>query len=242
MILTLTFLAIVLGACLPSIVWIIFFLREELHPAPSRLLIYAFGAGATSSIFVLVAQFGVSKMTENFPSVLLPLVLLAFIEEFFKFGGAYSILSKPRALVRPMDAMVFTVTAALGFASIENIFALASVAGSFDINAFYPIANTIVMRFVGATMLHALASGIAGYFWAKGTFCGKRVQRITLGILLATAVHVAFNYLVVMYQEKDLLIYPGLFLTVILFFVLTDFEILRDDEAVLAEKNGVVVQ
>lgn len=242
MILALSFLAIVFGACLPSIVWIIFFLREELHPAPSRLLIYAFGAGATSSIFVLIAQFGVAKITDGSAFILIPLALLAFIEEFFKFGSAYSILSKPRSLLRPMDAMVFTVTAALGFASIENIFALASVAGSFDINSFYPIANTIVMRFVGATMLHALASGIVGYFWAKGVFCGALYRRLALGIVLATGIHVVFNYLVVVYQEKDLLIYPALFLTTILFFVLTDFEILRDEEHELEEKTGVVVQ
>jgi RsiW-degrading membrane proteinase PrsW (M82 family) len=98
------------------------------------------------------------------------------------------------------------------------------------------------MRVVGATMLHALASGVVGYFWAKGVFRGALYRQLAIGIVLATGIHVVFNYLVVVYQEKDLLIYPALFLTAILFFVLTDFEILRDDEHKLEEKSGVVVQ
>lgn len=225
------FLAILIGACLPSLLWLFFFLREDLHPAPRRILIYIFGAGAISSLFILVAQFLFEEASRGrMDSTLFILLGLATIEEIFKFFSAYFALWKSPDFSEPMDGMVYAMTAALGFASIENIFALAGTAGTSDFLSLYNIGYLIVVRFLGATMLHALAAGIVGYFWAKASFQGPFWRQITIGLILATAVHTAFNYLVILYQDRNLLIYPALFLAVILFFVITDFEILRSDE------------
>lgn len=228
MIIAIVFLAILIGACTPSIIWVTFFLKEDLHPAPKRTLIYIFGIGAMMSLVVVVAQFGFQKLINGgAESLIVMLIGLALIEEVFKFFGAYLAVYKSHDIKEPTDAMIFTITAALGFASIENIFALAGAAETFDLQSLYSIGYVIVIRFFGATLLHALASGIVGYYWAKAKFHGPFIPKIITGLVIATAVHVMFNYLVVMYQDKNLLIYPALFLATIMFFVIADFEILK---------------
>ena len=129
-----------------------------------------------------------------------------------------------------MNAMIFALAAALGFATVENIFALAGGLESFHLSSLYSAGYVLVVRFLGATMLHALTAGIVGYYWAKAAFKGPFFPIVALGIVLATGIHTAFNYLVVTYQSADLLLYPALFLVFILFFVITDFEILRENE------------
>lgn len=227
----LVFAAILLGACLPSILWILFFLKEELHPVPSRFLIYTFGAGAISSLFVLVAQFFFHEYVDSYiTGVFIPLAGLALIEEAFKFSAAFFAVYHTNELKEPEDAIILAVTAALGFASIENIFALAGSAETFNFFSLYSIGYVIIVRFIGATMLHALAAGIIGYYWARGGFRGRFWLNISFGVLAATAVHAIFNFLVLEFQDKNLLVYPALFLVTILFFVLTNFEAVREEE------------
>lgn len=227
---TLIFIIMVIGAVLPGILWLVFFIREDLHPVPRRVLIYTFGAGAISSFFVLTFQFIFHEVASERTGWIVILLGLAFIEEIFKFLSAYFAVWRDRNFKEPMHAMIFALAAALGFATVENIFALAGGISTFDFSSLYSAGYVLVVRFLGATMLHALAAGIVGYYWAKGTFKGHLFSQITLGVLIATAVHTIFNYLVVTYQESDLMLYPALFLVFILFFVITDFEILQENE------------
>ncbi len=49
-------------------------------------------------------------------------------------------------------------------------------------------------RFIGATFLHALASGLIGFFLAYSIFFPKRKYLLlTTGIILATVLHGLFN-------------------------------------------------
>ncbi len=43
-------------AVIPAIIWLVFFLREDLHPEPRRLLVVTFCFGALVSIPVLGMQ------------------------------------------------------------------------------------------------------------------------------------------------------------------------------------------
>ncbi len=234
------FFVILVGASFPSILWLSFFLREDLHPIPRRLLIYAFGAGALSSLFILTFQFIFHELVASrVDTLVIPLLGLAVIEEVFKFSAAYFAVWRDRNFSEPMDAMVFTLIAALGFASVENIFALAGAADALDFSSLYSIGYVVLVRFLGATMLHGLAAGIVGYYWAKAAFKGPFFRFILTGLLIAIVVHTAFNYLVLTYQGKDLLLYPALFLVIILFFVITDFEILRENERYTDALRGV---
>src|SRR3989344_382118 len=227
---TLIFGILIVGAALPALLWLAFFIREDLHPAPRRLLIATFGAGALSSFFILTFQFIFHELASERAHWVFILLGLAAIEEAFKFLAAYFAVWRDRNFKEPMNAMIFALAAALGFATVENIFALAGGLESFHLSSLYSAGYVLVVRFLGATMLHALTAGIVGYYWAKAAFKGPFFPIVALGIVLATGIHTAFNYLVVTYQSADLLLYPALFLVFILFFVITDFEILRENE------------
>ena len=59
-------LAVILAlAFLPSIVWLIFFLKEDRHPGPKKLIFLVFCAGALASVPAIVFQFGFQRICEQ---------------------------------------------------------------------------------------------------------------------------------------------------------------------------------
>lgn len=231
------FLPVIL-ACIPSLIWLSFFLREDTHTEPRRLLFYTFAAGAFVSLFVLVFQYIFQEaITATVDSAILLIIGLALIEEIFKFAAAHWSIAHDPHFNEPIDAMIYMIAAALGFATVENLFALSSSFSLITPPSFGAAITTLGIRFIGATFLHTLAAAIIGYHWAIGKMKGRMRERIALGIVLATVVHGTFNYLISAFQNANLLVYPSLFLVSAAFFVLIDFERLKIAE----EKAGVAV-
>ena len=115
-------LTTLLVAFIPALIWLFFFLKEDLHPEPKRLLAYTFSIGALMSIPTLAVQLLYQRTLGGANLFALSSVVgLALIEELFKFLGAYAAVHKDPAFDEPVDAMIYTVTAALGFATVENI-------------------------------------------------------------------------------------------------------------------------
>ncbi|MGC9602892.1 MAG: PrsW family glutamic-type intramembrane protease [Minisyncoccia bacterium] len=227
MVATLNFLFVVILALLPAILWMIFFLKEDRHPEPKRLILFTFCAGALASIPVLVLQVIFQKFIAGPINVFLVLVLgLAVIEEIFKFFAAYwSVWNEP-AFDEPVDAMIYTIAAALGFATIENIFIMGDKLDYLSLTNFITTLSALGFRFIGATLLHGLASAFAGFYWAIGRRIGKVGPKIILGIGIATAIHFVFNYLIYRFEDVSLF-YPSLFLIFAAFFVFHDFSKLK---------------
>lgn len=215
-------------ACIPSLIWLSFFLREDTHAEPKRLLFYTFAAGAFVSLFVLAVQYAFQETVLALSGgAALLIVGLALIEEVFKFSAAYWSIAHDPHFKEPIDAMIYMITAALGFATVENLFALSGSFSGASLASLGAAVSTLGLRFMGATFLHTLAAGIIGYYWARGAMRGKVRRGIAIGLVLATAVHAAFNYLIATFQNANLLIYPSLFLLSAAFFVLIDFERLK---------------
>lgn len=144
---------------------------------------------------------------------------LAAIEETLKFLAAYLVIRKSRFFDEPIDAMIYIIAAALGFAMVENI------AVMFGTKQVSEAIGIVVLRFVGATLLHALSSGIVGYYWAKNLI-EKKGGFISKGLVLATLLHGLFNYFIMLFIEA--MIYPILFLVIIALFVFWDFEKIKN--------------
>jgi len=105
------------------------------------------------------------------------------------------------------------VTAALGFAAIENVLVLLNVIP----NGHGYAMGVLALRFIGATFLHALAAAITGYFLAISWFFRRHaIKLILVGLTIATGVHFLFNMLLQLFQDNlTALIYStGLLLTV----------------------------
>ena len=90
--------------------------------------------------------------------------------------------------------------------------------------------ETVSLRFVGATLLHTLTSGIVGYYWALGIVRGKVARYLAIGLPLAAILHATFNYLILTYGNA---VYSVIFLIVVGFFVLNDFEKLKANPSTL---------
>lgn len=222
---------VIFFAVLPSFVWLAFYLKEDSRrPEPKRLITYVFLSGAAVTVVVIGVQFLFNAAASGIVNEygLIHLFVTAAVEEFFKFLAAYLAIRKSPFFDEPLDAMIYVITAAMGFAVVENVLAAIGVNnGAANPNA--ALAATLevtALRFIGATLLHALSSGTVGYFWALGLIKKKIIGLVLLGLLLGTAIHVGFNYLILSF-EKEGFVYPVAFLVVVALFVLGDFEKLK---------------
>ncbi len=224
-----TIISIIFIAFVPGLVWLLFFLREDCHPEPKKLIIFTFFIGVVFTFPALTLQVIFQSLALGFlPDALarfLFLILgLAFIEEIVKFWAAKFATHKKKDFDEPVDAMIYMITAALGFATAENIFV---TSGILTATGFIAEAASVgLLRFVGATLLHVLASALVGYYWGKAEFLGKPKKLVGFGIIIGTGVHAIFNYLIIIFHDGRLIV-PSLFLAFIAFFIFTNFERLK---------------
>ncbi len=228
-----TLLTIILGL-LPGFAWLFFYLKEDRHPEPKRLIALVFVAGIVSAIVALLIQLLINcgllyhfdncqaKIRQHAELTPLLILVFAFVEEMAKFGAAYFTIGKNKFFDEPVDAMVYMAVAALGFATVENLGALSgNESRTTLVSAIFEIAS---FRFVGTTLLHTLTSSLVGYYWALSIRNFGNKKLLVYGILLATALHAAFNYLILIYGN---LLYPIIFVAIVGFFALGDFEKLK---------------
>lgn len=205
---------------LPSFAWLVFYLEEDPHPEPKKLIFETFLAGGISTFIVFSVQMSLNNLAVNngiAQYTILSFFILSSVEELFKFGAARLVIGEhPKEFDEPVDAMIYLVVAALGFAAVENVAAAFSSHGSL---AF----ETITLRFVGATLLHTISSGLLGYYWAISLIKGRK-WILLKGIFLATSLHVAFNYLILRYEP---VVVPTSLLIVAALFLMIDFEKLK---------------
>ena len=221
------FLAIFLGV-LPGLIWLFFYLQEDIHPEPKRLILTAFIVGGLMAVPVIIFQVLTDDILVflKLKNIIISIAALALIEELFKFIAAYWTINKNPAFDEPVDAMIYLMTAALGFATIENILIMGNIFYFRDAVFLTTAFSTTALRFIGATLLHALASGLLGYYWAVGLIKKSLGKNLTYGFFMAVLVHSIFNYLVLQFKSTHFL-YPGLFLILAAILVLVDFEKLR---------------
>lgn len=219
---------------LPGFAWLFFYLEEDLHPEPKRLIFLTFTAGAISAIIAFFAEtfvntFGIDGKISvfGFPhaGTITLLLLFAAIEEIAKFGAAYFAIHKNPDFNEPADAMIYMIVAALGFATVENLGVLYSGQAGASI-LWGTTLETISFRFIGATLLHTVSSGIAGYYWAKMLRTFDSRKWLVCGLLIASVLHMLFNYLILVYGN---LIYPLLLVVIAGIFILGDFEKLKEE-------------
>lgn len=225
----------------PPLIWLLFYLHEDRHPEPKHLLLITFVGGILGALLAVALEIGAfgrpplfAGLFYNFSPILLqwPVVVLAgiaLIEEYVKYLSVkIAVLSRPD-FDEPIDAMIYMVTSALGFAAIENLIFLMPI---FDekslLTSFLSGFELTATRFIGANLLHALSSAIVGYFLARHFFSPWRKHAIFFGVILASLLHAAFNYLIIV---RELM--PSSFALLILLLVImavvvfVDFEKLK---------------
>lgn len=223
---------------LPSVTWLFFYLQEDRrHPEPIRLIFYAFLVGGIVTFFVLVLQVVLRQsLTAVGIGARHPMELILFsgIEEIMKFLAVYLFISRRRDFNEPMDAMIYMVTVALGFAAVENIASLGQRQTSL-ITGIDGLASieVLALRFFGATLLHSLTGAVIGYHWGHAMARGRDIGLgIALGLGIAILLHAVFNYLILI---EGPITWALSFVIFIGFFVIGDFERLKKTDDFDAE-------
>lgn len=200
------FIYAVLGVT-PSLIWLFYYLHEDNRPEPKKIVLQVFLLGALMGPAALLAQFFLRWLCS--PTVdwhffinisgqrdtrfFLNIILFApLTEEFLKYLAVRWRVLKNPAFDEPFDAMLYLIISALGFAAIENLLYVFSLPELTIGNALLQTTT----RFLSATFLHTLASGILGFFLAISWLKFKQRKIIfAIGFILAAALHGLYNYL-----------------------------------------------
>ncbi len=190
-----------IGGVVPPLLWLWFWDREDrAHPEPKRMIILTFIAGALTVPLVIPFQ----KYAKDI-LVSTPLILIAWssIEEILKFAVAYFVVLTRKVVDEPIDMIIYMLTIALGFSALENaLYLFTSLQESTTLASLYK-GNS---RFIGATLLHVLASSSIGVAMAFA-FYKKRIFKIiitTIGLIFAIIIHSLFNISLVTYTGANI--------------------------------------
>ncbi len=178
-------------ALVPGLFWAWYFLRQDrARPEPVRLIVAVFFWGALATIPAIAFEFAAdfffpySDSTSLITAALSALLIIGPVEELLKYLVIREVVTRNPAFDEPIDAVIYAIIAALGFATFENILA-ALVFGQ----------DVVMVRFATATLLHAIASGIVGYHLALARFGTKGSKRglVAQGLVIAIILHALYN-------------------------------------------------
>jgi RsiW-degrading membrane proteinase PrsW (M82 family) len=174
---------------IPAIFWLWFWLREDKkNPEPLFLIIVAFIAGMA----VVPAALPLQQLAKTLFYGDTLIWTWVIIEEVLKYVAAAAVILWNKAVDEPIDMVVYMIVIALGFAALENtLFLLHPIAAGDIVNA----SMTGAYRFLGATLLHILASATVGVALAFA-FCRSGAVQIfyaMTGLFLAILLHAFFN-------------------------------------------------
>lgn len=197
-----------LGGLLPAVVWLWFWLKEDrAHPEPSALITIVFIVGGLAIIPAYFLEKGVLAILPASLSQRLWLVvaLWALIEEVLKFIAVYLAAFRRRWFDEPVDAMVYMITGALGFAAAENFLFLLSTFTTGNQPIIFLLTGNL--RFIGATVVHLVASSLIGGFVGLAFYGGRwrRASYLAVGIITATFLHAMFNYFIITSESQGVL-------------------------------------
>ncbi len=183
-----------LGGLLPSFIWLYFLLKEDArHPEPKTLIALAFVAGMFAVPLALPLEQYVKVHLSGDVSIL---TAWALIEELLKYAMVALFILWRNEVDETPDYVIYMITVALGFAATENmLFLLAPLSDGL----FASSILTGNLRFLGSTLLHVVASASIGFalaFSARYRPAG-RTAAAALGLILAIALHTAFNLLII---------------------------------------------
>ena len=204
------YIVFIIFGLLPSLVWLLFYLRKDAHPESKGMVLKIFFYGMIGAIIAMLIEiwiswsiiFFIGDRIESLPILFFFLnqfIVVALVEELAKYLIVREKVLCDGEFDEPVDAMVYMIVAALGFAALENVLILFSLGSPFLVKDAALISS---FRFLGATFLHALASGIIGYYLAL-SFCDikKRKGLILKGIFFAVVLHGLFNISITMIER-----------------------------------------
>jgi protease PrsW len=242
------YLFYILLGLLPSLIWLVFYLRKDKHPEPNSMILKIFAYGMLLApiavilelflIWLLYPDFKISSFLSGIPQngliriILAATLIPALVEESLKYSLVKIKILRNSVFDEPTDAMLYCIITGLGFAAVENLLILFRSSSMLMSEALAIIG----FRFIGATFVHALAAGIVGYYIALGLLKLKKKKLLILsGLSIAIIFHACYNYFIITIAERQNAIFYFLIILLILsaaIFVSFFFKKLKKQQSV----------
>ncbi len=197
------------GGVLPALLWLWFWLKEDSeHPEPRGLITLSFVAGMAVVFFVLPLQ---KLVVVLMPSIMQAIdffalkfafvapindtvqaILWSAVEEFGKFATVFLVAYHTKDFDEPIDAVIYMITAALGFVAMENsLYILKDLMHGGTLQLIID-SN---LRFLGASIVHVVSSAVLGIAFAFTFYKSFPLKVIAgvIGLATATLLHAYFN-------------------------------------------------
>jgi RsiW-degrading membrane proteinase PrsW (M82 family) len=199
------FLSFIIGL-VPALVWLWFWLKEDSHPEPAKMVTLSFLGGMVAVLIVLPLQKLVYEIINDQNT--LSFILWATIEELCKFIIVYFIALKNKITDEPIDDIIYLIVSALGFVALENTFFLTDLVHNADLSGIIMTTN---LRFIGAGLLHVISSATIGVCMAL-SFYKNQLQKsfhLFTGLILAIVLHTSFNLFIIRQTEGNVFVVFG---------------------------------
>ncbi len=181
-------LATALCTALPIILILRYFYSRDLHREPRAVLARTFMYGLLSIVPAVLIGLGLSAVRPGSASIALAALYEAFVIAAIPEEGLVLLVirgysARQPSFDEPMDGLVFGVTAALGFAALEN--AIYALNGGW---------TTALVRAFTAVPMHAACGAILGNAVAQSEFDPAKRGAIRKGFLAAVTVHGLYDF------------------------------------------------
>ena len=186
---------VLLLSVLPCALWLWYFSSRSLYKrAARRVLGLTFALGALATVPALFLNLaGQSLFIDLFghterSHILTLLFVVGPVEELLKLLVVYFYAYRRKEFDEPLDGVIFSATAALGFAAVENVFYLARNDPAL-----------VLLRGPLSNPGHALFSALWGLGLSKAkaapNMIGARLPIVARGFLMASLLHSLFDLL-----------------------------------------------
>lgn len=209
-------------ALAPSTIWLLYFLRKDVHPESKRMVLTVFFLGIIAAIPAALFEMGILDIFQKLPispifiSIISAFLGIALVEEVTKYAVIRFKIVKNSEMDEPFDLVMYMIVAALGFAATENILVLFGA----NTSELLDTATISAFRFVGATFLHALCSAALGYFMALSfCFMKNKVKFMLAGFSLIVFLHGVYNLSIMNIEGGEKFIAPIAILIFLAIFI-----------------------
>lgn len=178
----------------PSLLLVWYYYRQDKRkPEPKGLIVKIFLLGLVVTFPVIIVELLVSTFEKTlswFPLLFhffRAFVVAALCEEWFKLQVVMRFAYRNIHFDEVMDGIVYTIVASLGFACMENIL--------YVIDRGTTVA---IMRAFTAVPMHALASGMMGYYVGRAKFAEEQERSdhlISKGLWIGILIHGTYDFI-----------------------------------------------
>lgn len=230
-------LAALIVPILPGLIWLwIFYKTDRYEPEPKRLVLLTFALGVLSIVpaflgerlgnhlYPFLAQLDAAAASTSGGLSPWPLAIGCFLvigpcEELAKFAAVRFFIYRNREFDEPLDGIIYAAAAALGFASLENVFYVVDFSHGLAIRW-----GMLGVRSFLALPGHVIFASMWGYALGRARF--DPTYRVWPRVLLAAGLHGLYDFVLMYPPTRPAIV---LYMALMVPLLVKQIRVLRED-------------